>query len=167
MGALLALIPSRDWFYGALIVGLGCFIVYERYHLIAEGKAETLAALQKSSVALTAKAQAQIVATATAYTASAAKITGDLDAQVKAAAALHVSDAERLREYDAYRRNHPALAGTVAPGGTQSAGSSGPSTNDAELASLEQVALGLATSGREVNAALSACMAERESIDGK
>jgi len=55
MGALLALIPSRDWFYGALIVGLGLLLVYERH----EGAAHELAAVQASTIKLQAQTAAQ------------------------------------------------------------------------------------------------------------
>ena len=55
MGALLALVPSRDWFYGALIVALGITLVYERH----EGKVHELAAIQASSQKLIAQTAAQ------------------------------------------------------------------------------------------------------------
>jgi len=52
---LLALIPSRDWFYGAAILGLLIFGVYERQHLINEGAAHEVAALKASSDKLKAE----------------------------------------------------------------------------------------------------------------
>lgn len=55
MGALLALIPSKDWFYGAVIVALAAFGVYERFHLIDEGEAKIIAADKKLSDMIAAK----------------------------------------------------------------------------------------------------------------
>lgn len=49
MGALLALIPGKDLAYGAIIVALLVFGVYERNHLIAEGQQHELVALKLSS----------------------------------------------------------------------------------------------------------------------
>ena len=66
MGALLALIPTKDLVYGALIAILLAFGVYERHHLITEGATHELAALkassdrlEKKSVAETAELQAK------------------------------------------------------------------------------------------------------------
>src|SRR5271166_2882216 len=55
MGALLALIPSKDWFYGALIIALIALLVYELH----EGKVHELAALQASSAKLLQQTAAQ------------------------------------------------------------------------------------------------------------
>ena len=55
MGALLALIPSKDWFYGALIIALIAVLVYERH----EGKVHELAALKASSEKLQAQTAAK------------------------------------------------------------------------------------------------------------
>lgn len=56
MGALLAMIPGKDIFYGALIVGLIACGIYERNHLIAEGEQHEAAALKASSDRLQKKA---------------------------------------------------------------------------------------------------------------
>ena len=49
MGALLALIPTKDAIYGALILCIVLFGVYEVHHLKAEGAAHEMAALKASS----------------------------------------------------------------------------------------------------------------------
>jgi hypothetical protein len=59
MGALLALIPTKDMVYGALIVMLAAFGIYERHHLIAEGQQHELAALKASSDRLEKQTAAQ------------------------------------------------------------------------------------------------------------
>lgn len=68
MGALLALIPTKDWLYGTAIAALLVFGVYERHHLIAEGQQHEIAALKLSSDRLqkeTAKQTAELQARAT------------------------------------------------------------------------------------------------------
>jgi len=68
MSALLALIPTKDWFYGILIASLLAFGVYERHHLLVEGQQHELAALQASSDRLekkTATETAELQAKAT------------------------------------------------------------------------------------------------------
>ena len=55
MGALLALIPSRDWFYGACLVALGILLIHERH----EGAAHETAALAASTAKLSAQTAAQ------------------------------------------------------------------------------------------------------------
>jgi hypothetical protein len=74
MGALLAMIPGKDLVYGALIVALLIFGVYERNHLIAEGAQHELAALklssdrlQKQTAAQTAELQAKATMAERAY----------------------------------------------------------------------------------------------------
>jgi hypothetical protein len=59
MGALLALIPTKDLVYGALIVMLIAAGIYERHHLIAEGQQHELAALKLSSDRLEKQTAAQ------------------------------------------------------------------------------------------------------------
>jgi hypothetical protein len=55
MAALLALIPSRDWFYGAAIVALLMALSYERH----EGAAHETAALAASTAKLQAETSKQ------------------------------------------------------------------------------------------------------------
>lgn len=59
MGALLALIPTKDLVYGALIAILLAFGIYERHHLITEGATHELAALKASSDRLEKKSAAE------------------------------------------------------------------------------------------------------------
>ena len=167
MPALLALIPVKDWIYAGLGVALLAFGGYEIHHLKAEGAAHEVAALQKSSAELTAKAVAHNAEIGKAYVASAAKITGDLNAQIDIANAQHTSDAQRLRDYDTYRRQHPAVASTGSPGGAPVAGTSSAGQGEDFVSELGLAGVSLADSLRDVNAALSACTADRNSLTGK
>jgi hypothetical protein len=165
--SLLSLIPGKDLFYGAVIVVLLLFGWHEVNHLKAEGAAKEVTALQVSSAKLTAAAQKQVQETATNYASTLVTVKENLDGQVKAAATQHDIDAQRLREYDAYRRQHPAVASAGTGPSGQSAGSTSAGSDEPRLASLEQVALGLADGGREVSIALTSCVKERESLTGK
>lgn len=68
MPAFLALIPTKDWIYGGLIVALLLFGMYERHHLLVEGQQHELAMLQASAKKLqveTDKQTAELKAKAT------------------------------------------------------------------------------------------------------
>jgi hypothetical protein len=68
MPALLALIPSRDWFYGLAIIALIALGLHYHHKILAEGIAEQKAADDKASavlVANTAKQTAELQARAT------------------------------------------------------------------------------------------------------
>jgi len=167
MLALLKLVPFKDWVYLSLILALlGGFAAYT-IHERRIGAAHEATALKKSSDELQAKAAAHVAQVAKAYAESSTANEENLNAQLKAASDQHDSDAQRLREYDAYRRSHSAVASAQAGSGAGSQGGSGAGEDVDQLGSLEQVALGLATAGREVNAALTACMADRNSLTGK
>lgn len=167
MPALLKLVPLKDWVYLSLILallgGFGAYTIHER-HL---GAAHEITVLKKSSDELQAKAAAHVIQVAKAYSTASTANEEKLNAQLKAASDQHDSDAQRLREYDAYRRSHPAVASAPNAGGVVAAGGSSASSDEHELESLELVALGLATAGREVSAALTACVADRNSLTGK
>lgn len=165
MPALLALIPFRDWIYGALIVGLIVFGIHERNHLIAEGAAHEAAALKESSDKLIAQETAHVALVAKTYAAQAAKTTETLDEQTQATAAAQSDAAQRLRNYDAYRRSHPDVASTGQP--ATDTGASGAGANGQRFSSLEQVALQLAGAAAASRDALAACMTDRDALTGK
>jgi hypothetical protein len=96
-----------------------------------------------------------------------AAITEKADENDKASAAQHESDAQRLRDYDAYRSSHPALESAGSGTQPQAAGTPGDNGVERSLSSLEQVALDLAGSLRDDQNALSACMADRDGLTGK
>jgi len=167
MGALLALIPGKDLLYGGAIVALLLFGAYEVHHLKAEGAAKEVAALKASSDTLQVTVARENAALASNYAATVAAITEKADENDKASAAQHESDAQRLRDYDAYRSSHPAVES--AGSGAQPAPAGAPSDNGVErsLSSLEQVALDLAGALRDDTNALSSCMADRDGLAGK
>jgi hypothetical protein len=168
MPLLLAkLVPFRDWVYLGLFVALVGLGLYERAHLIHEGEAHELASLQRSSAKLQAAADANVTKLTAEHAAEVAAIRSQLDEQQQTNDALAAADAQRLREYDAYRRAHEAVGG-AAPGpvpgdsGTESA----PGGDD-RYGSLGAVAVELAAAARDAQSALSACVADRDSLTGK
>lgn len=167
MPPFLALIPTKDWIYLSLIIavliGFGSYTIHERH----VGAAKEVAALTKSSDELNRKADAKIVKLNTEHATQVATIIGVIDNERKANVSAAASDAQRLREYDAYRRSHPAVGSPASGPGDQSGrGGSADSTDDI-LQRLELVGLQLAAANRLAKTALTSCMIERESLTGK
>lgn len=141
----------------------GWYTIHERH----KGEAIEITALKKSSAALLKTANDKNAALTADHAKQVAAIIGVIDNERKANAARAASDADRLREYDAYRRQHPAVASAASGPANQAAGDGGPVGNDAIFSSLEQVAGQLADSTREGSTALIACMADRDKLTGK
>lgn len=167
MPPFLALIPTKDWIYLSLIIavliGFGSYTIHERH----VGAAKEVAALEKSSEKLQDAAVKKVAALTTEHATQVATIIGVIDNERKANAAKSASDAERLREYDAYRRAHSSMDRPASGPGDQGGGDGSAPTVDNLLSSLEQVGLQLATANRLAKTALTSCMIERESLTGK
>lgn len=148
-----------------LILGVGftAYTFYERH----KGAATELVKLKSSSDALLKTANAKIAILTADHAKQVAAIIGVIDNERKANAAQSASDSDRLREYDAYRRQHPAVASTGGGPKDQGSGDGVAIGDDAILSSLEQVAGKLADSARTGETALNACMAERDGLTGK
>lgn len=149
-----------------LLVLAGAFgtYTYHERHVGAEAKVEQL---KMSSAKLIQKADEQIAANNSTHAAVVAAIKETADAQHQIDTARNASDADRLREYDAYRRLHPAVGSPASGQGNPSAGGSGVVGDGDRLTSLEQVALDLAVAGRSSLSALKSCTVERDSLTGK
>jgi hypothetical protein len=167
MGVLLSFIPEKDLFWGgivvALLIGFGFFVHHER----SLGAAHEVAALKISSDKLVAAAAKQVQETASNYAATVAALQEKTDATLKADAVQHDSDAQRLREYNAYRSEHPSLGSAASSPGSQNQGTSGPAESYRLLDTLEPVAVGLADADRDLSVELKACMADRDALTGK
>ena len=112
------------------------------------GAAHEIAALKASSDKLLASTQKQIAQLTTQHAADTAKILGKLHDEQNRNAMLADSDASRLREFDAYRRAHPALGSTAGKPGTVASGTaSAPDVGELSQR-LEQVAGELANATR-------------------
>lgn len=171
MGAILALIPLRTKvIIVAVLVGLVggiSFLTYERFHLINEGVEKEKAAFAAGSAQAEKTAENRITALNTQHYQDVADMENRYEHTIQGIEAAHASDAERLRAYDAYRKAHPVLGGASGGTGATPAGDGSPQSVDDRLESLEQVALGLATAGRGLDAALSLCEEDRDHLKGK
>lgn len=162
-----ALAPIRDYIYLALFLILVGFGVYEHFHLIHEGATHELSTLQKSSDKLNAAADAKIINLNVAHAADLKAIKEKADAQAKIDSASLAGDAERLREYDAYRRSHPSVGGAAPGPATSPNGNISPVTDDDRFSRLEQLGLQLAAANAAGKRALTSCMADRDWLVGK
>jgi hypothetical protein len=117
MPALLALIPTKDWLYGGLIIFLIIFGIHEHHKILAEGIAEQKAADDKATavlIAASAKQTAELQAKATMAEQA-------YDKEVNSLSSIPVPSV-RLCVYPHISGSVVSQAGT-AQSGTQSTGS--------------------------------------------
>lgn len=146
MSALLALIPSRDWFYGALIVALGIALVYERH----EGKVHELAAIQASSQKLIAQTAAQ---------------TAELKAKATMAEQAYDKEVNSLGNVPPINVRVCRYAGSGTVLSASGAGQSGATSTGAGTGSLQQVPAGDPSSaGPDIGGMLSALAASADQV---
>jgi hypothetical protein len=160
MGALLALIPTKDKIIGVLVVGLAILVWhwYDKYQDAVRFAAEAKA----QSKVVEDKAKQDIIDFKTQYTAVIATM------EATYAAALSVSNAhasaadKRLHDFDAYRAAHPLQNNSGTAGGEQD-----PGGWLGRLTALEPVAEELAHGLEDARAQRDACVLERSQIAGK
>lgn len=167
MPALLALIPLRDWLWAGLLIALIGLGVYERNHLIDEGEQRKAAAINVASQKAAKEADAKIEKLNADHGGEVRAIQENFNAKHAHDLTVHASDAERLRQYDAYRRANQTVGGAASRPGIDEGGTGRDSGGIDRFSSLEQVALSLAGAGRETVTALRACMADRDALTGK
>lgn len=161
MGALLALIPGKDWLYGgiivALLIGFGWYTHRER----SIGAANELAAVQTASAKEQENAREAIIALNAHYAATVAAIKVVQNAQLQIAATDSAVLTQRLRNYEANRScPRPVLAGSPAA----SAGSASSPGSDSSVESAVERVIAAA---EHDNAVIDAERAERDSLTGK
>jgi hypothetical protein len=158
MGALLALIPTKDWFIGAafaIALMLGWHYwdkYYEAVDYAQTVKAESRQALDG--------ANAHIADLTLQHNADLVVIQEKYDAEIKAAAAVHATDLERLRQLTAARNQDPVLSGASGLAAAIAAWS-------ARLGRLEGISSGLADAVRADDAAATECWRDRDALTGK
>lgn len=167
MPLLLKLIPLRDWLYLglflSLIAGSVVFVHHERQIGASHEAVQVRAASDKAEH----DAQVKIDNLNKLHTSDVETIRGAYETQRKVDSDKHDSDAQRLREYDAYRRSHQTVGGPAAGPGAVPSRDGGVPSNDDRFSSLEQVALDLAAGGRSVLNSLNACRMDRDKLTGK
>lgn len=161
------IISIRDYIYFTLLLILIVFGIYEYNHLIDEGIARETAAYTLAGQRAEAAAEAKIVNLNIQHAADAVKVKADYEAQHEADVAQSATDADRLREYDIYRKAHPVV-GCAAPGtGAATGPVASDNSDDQRLRDVEQLALELAAAGRVTLASLNSCLADRHLLTGK
>lgn len=141
----------------------GAYTIHERN----VQHAKDIAAVKESSDKVIAAATAHVADLNTHHAAEVAAITETFNAQHKVDLAQSASDAVRLRQFDALRRQSAGVRGAASGPANQATGNGGAVGNDALFSSLEQVAGQLAGSVRDGATALNACMADRDKLTGK
>ena len=158
MEALLALIPTKDWFYGALVVGIAVlgWHFYDKY-TDAVNYANTVKA---ESATAKAAAEKQIADLTTAYNTGLKANELIYENELKTAAEQHATDTERLRNAATARNSDPVLQGASGLDAAVAAWSG-------RLGRLESISSGLADALRQDDAAASQCWNNRDALTGK
>jgi|GEM_PF-6674079 len=167
MPALLAMLSVRDYVLGAIIALLISGGVYEYHHLIDVGEARKLQQIKETSDKAEAAADAKVAAPTAQHANELTALKETYEKQHANDLAQSASDAERLREYDAYRSSHKVLP-SAAGGKPNAAVPAAVYTDlDERITRLEVVSSELASSLRSTVDSLRECMTERDSLTGK
>jgi hypothetical protein len=116
MLALLSSLGIKDAVYGFLIIALGSFLVYERAHLINEGKADVERQLAASTAKLTAANNAALAKQAADDAAAITALESSYANALKASDANAGALAVRLRNYLAGSGKAALSGNPAAPG---------------------------------------------------
>jgi hypothetical protein len=122
MGALLALIPARDWFYGALAVG--ALVMGWHYYQKYEAAITYANDIKSDSILIKQEADLKLSQQDADYAAKLKEIRRVHIAAIEAAAATTNDLITRLRKYEAAGRQCPVLGG-AAPAPTGGAAGTG------------------------------------------
>lgn len=166
--ALFKLIPLKDYLYGALVSALLIAFGVYTHHERTVGAAHTIAAVEAESNRQKQVTAAAVKATATQYTAQISQVKSVYETQITAAASQHDSDAVKLRNYETrHNGSNPVLQGSSngpsPASGIPSSAPEGNVSNDPVRESTPE----LADAVRTLDAALSMCVADRNSLTGK
>ena len=164
MGALLALIPSKDWLYGAAIAGSGLIGLhfYDKYR-DAITYQNTVKAESAAAIAAAAK---QIAENNAAHIAALAQLEKAHAAEIQANTAAHNADIARLRQLATAGKGKPVL-GSPPTTRTDSGTRAGSSLDVGAVSVRSDVCLDLADALRADDATIKAERAERDSLTGK
>lgn len=152
---MLALIPIKDWIYGAIILAVGLFAwhTYSKYETAVKYAENVKAA----TVQVEANVKKAIDDLNTTHAAVLAAIQEKQNADLQTAAAQSADLAQRLRNYQA-TRCPSAVLGSAAPAAPSGAASTG---------SVDDAVAGVIAAAAHDNAVIAAERAERDSLTGK
>jgi hypothetical protein len=166
MLALLALIPTKDKIYAALIALLLVAGAYEYYHLQSVGASKELTLVRAGEAKATAAAKAQADTDTADYNAKLKASQESENAALQTAAAESASLTSKLQYYQAHRYSCPVLPGAASPGEAAVAGSD--SIGQAQQGSVvDQDIAALIAAAAHDNAVINAERSERDSLVGK
>jgi hypothetical protein len=143
-----------------LIVGAAMLYLEHR------GAEREVVKLQKSSATLIAKSNADIAKTNADHAAENTANQEKLHAAVTASNTLSDALDNRVRDFDAYRRAHPAMASPVGGSIAASAGECGARSCGDIAAELAVRGDDLARNSGVLSASLQACQRDRDSLTG-
>jgi hypothetical protein len=146
----------------AVLALLGSAVLYLEHR----GAVGELSKLQRSSVALVAKAQAAIVTEAKQYAADSATTQEKLNEALASNSDLQSQLAQRVRDFDAYRRQHANVSRPAGPTVAAGSGECGTESCGALASRLATVGDELAASVGELSASLYACERDRDALTG-
>jgi hypothetical protein len=155
MGALLALVPFRDWLYAAAIISLGLF-AWHTYHKYEVAVAYA-ATVKTESAATEAKARAAIAAADDYYATTLKTIQETANVNIKVAQDQSTALAGRLRQYAADHCGNTVLGSSASATPTGAPGAS----------SVDEAVSGVISAAAHDNAIVLAERAERDSLTGK
>lgn len=161
MGALLALIPLKDWLYAGILIVVLAFSVHEYHAIEAKGAAQETAAIVAAGAKATAAANAKIAQLNQDYSAAMVATGKTYAKAMQDASTSDAADLQRLRQ----RAASDSAARGVLGGASGSSAASG--AGDEGFSGLGSVAFGLNTALRADDAALAQCYADRDSLTGK
>jgi hypothetical protein len=150
----------------AAVLSASAIAIYT-FHERSKGESIELAALKKSSAKLIAADDAEIARLNKVYLAASTALQEKTDETDKANAAAAATDADRVRQFNAYRDQLAKLQSTSAAGKTPSNGASGAGKSEDFAGELELAGLPLADALRDSVTALAACMTDRDSVTSK
>lgn len=154
-------IPARIQHYLEIGVVFVIALSWWTVHFEHKAVAHYFAGLKAQSAKIEAAAEAKIASLNQQYAAGVAAREAQHATDIKNLAATHASELERLRAADAARQARAVLDSSAGAREAQRA------EDERELASLEQVAAGLADALREEQANLHLCWDDRDSLTGK
>ncbi len=158
MGALLALIPTKDWLIGAAVAVL--VMIGLHYHNKYTEAVEYAQTVKAESAQAAQDAAARISALTDQYTAALAANKVVYENELHAADLQHASDTERLRGAATARQSDPVLSGSAGLTAAITAWS-------ARLGRVEGLSAGLADALRYDDAAATECWRDRDALTSK
>lgn len=166
MGALLELIPIKDWFYAGLFVILLAFGAHEYHAIEAKGAAKETVAVQVASDAVKAAAKKKDDQLTADYSTALVNTGVTYAKAMQSADAAHADDVQRLQRRAASSGSgaHGTVGSATGPGTPPNEGSSSAGGLGWVPGSL---GLELADALRADDAALIKCYADRDDLTGK